>query len=337
MEEFVIFKTEGLRKEFFDEIKNSLGTSWKNLAKEIKVSRNSLERYKKEKYKIRKDVFYRLLNYLSPARKEVFLREIKIIDSVSWLSEGGKKAYKINFEKFKEGRKKGLLAIKNNERIRSKKIKEVIINFELTKDLCEVIGAFIGDGFFNCYKNKLYQIEFAGDSRSDLNYYKEKIIPTLKLFIPNLKPHIYFVKNKNSIRIVFYSKELFYFLKDGFGFVPGRKTFTVVIPKIILDSRNNHFINSTIRGIFDTDGCIFFDRRKIYTKPYPRICLQISSKLLIVQLIDYLSKDFKIRSGKVNNRDIHFMEIYGHSQFKKWMSIIGFSNPRHLDRIASVA
>ena len=75
-----------------------------------------------------------------------------------------------------------------------------ISEIKLTEDLCEVIGAFIGDGFFNCYNNRTYQIEFSGDSRYDLEYYQQKIIPSFKAIAPGLNPHILKVKNKNSIK-----------------------------------------------------------------------------------------------------------------------------------------
>ena len=113
-----------------------------------------------------------------------------------------KKAYLINIKKFDEGRKKGIHSIKLSRR---KHTKYLFSDFELTPEICEFVGAFIGDGFFNCYKNKLYHIEFAGDSRYDLDYYKKVIIPSIKSIVPNIKPHIYKVKSRNSIRIIFYS------------------------------------------------------------------------------------------------------------------------------------
>lgn len=333
--EFIKFKNESARADFFHEVKNKSNLNWKDIAKELNISRSTLERYRLNNTHIPKEKFNNLLKYIQ--NRENILKFIEKIDSKTWLSRGGKKAYIINFEKFKEGREKGILAIKNRKEKNFKKNMKIISNFRLSNDLCEAIGAFIGDGFFNCYNNKLYQIEFAGDSRFDLEYYKNTIIPAFKSIIPNLNPHIYFVKNKNSIRIVFYSKELFYLLKDGFGFIPGKKAYTVTIPKIILESKNNEFINSTIRGIFDTDSGVFIDRRKIYKNPYPRISLKMSSKSLIEQLKDHLSKDFKLFYMERKNQEAYIIEIYGKVQLNKWMSKIGFSNSRHLNKIASVA
>ena len=93
-------------------------------------------------------------------------------------------------------------------------------------------------------------------------------------------------------------------------------------------------MNATIRGIFDTDGCVFLDKRKAYKKPYPRVTLQSASIDLINQLEDYLSKDFNLYVNK-SNRDGYrnYIEIYGHKQLERFLKQIGFSNKRHLNRL----
>lgn len=333
MEEYFSFKTQESRRNFFDMIKEFSGLKWGEIQNQTKISKTSLEGYKRGEFTISKKRFNKLLTYIPLDYQKEILNSIEKLSPISWLSRGGKKAYKINFKKFEEGRLKGMSAIKNLYRIKEKEIK---IDFNLTNDLCEVIGAFIGDGMFNLYKNKLYQVEFSGDSNLDLDYYSKKIIPFIKTIIPNINPHIYKVKERNCVRIVFYSKDLFYFFKDNFKFVPGRKTYTVFIPEIIMNA-DESFIDSTIRGIFDTDGCVFLDKRKIYKGFYPRITLQTVSKPLYIQLKDYLSKHFKIYTAEFKNREVYVIEIYGENQLNKWMNKIGFSNKRHLDKIASVA
>ena len=61
------------------------------------------------------------------------------------------------------------------------------------------------------------------------------------------------------------------------------------------------------------------------------------SKPLYNQLKNILSKEFKLYSRFYSHRNVYVVEIYGYSNLKKWMSLIGFSNKRHLDKIASVA
>ncbi|MBS3075235.1 hypothetical protein J4429_02125 [Candidatus Pacearchaeota archaeon] len=334
MVKFFIFNNDNDLKEFFNEIKKSSNIKWKYISKITGISKTTLERYRSNSSRIREDNFYKLLKLIPIEYKNKLTNNVSIIDSKTWLSRGGKEAFKINSKKFEEGRKKGIIALKHYKN--NKKTSIPKINFDLSKKICEFIGAFIGDGMFNLYNNKLYHIEFSGDSEKDLEYYKNEIIPTIQSVIPSIKHHIYKVKQKNCIRIVFYSKDLFYFLKEGFGFVPGKKTFTTSIPDKIMNSREE-LIDATIRGIFDTDGCIFLDKRKNYKNPYPRISLQIASKPLYEQLKHYLSKEFKIYTAEPKDRNIYYIEIYGISQLNKWMSKIGFSNKRHLNKIATVA
>ena len=206
----------------------------------------------------------------------------------------------------------------------------------LTEAICEFIGAFIGDGWFNCYNGRHYIIGFAGHSEMDIQYYHNTIIPIASLIVPDCRPKIYTSKRQKSINVKFHSKELYNIFIHVFGLVPGPKALTTSIPKIILEStRSNIF--SAIRGIFDTDGCIYFDEREIYKAPYPRITFQTASMPLFIQLSSILSREFKLYLGKKNAHKAYIIDIYGWHQLNKWMSIIGFSNPRHLRKISSHA
>ncbi len=326
---FIKFIDNKSRIYFFSKIKENSNLTWVQIIKKENISGSSLDYYKSGSSSIPEKLFNKFLTYLSEEDKKKFKDKVLFLDSQSWLKKGGRNAYKINVKKFDEGRLKGIDSIRMLAKI-SKTFS--FPNFKLSPNICEFIGAFIGDGFFNCYNNKLYQIEFAGDNRYDLDYYKNTIIPYIKEVILEVKPHIYFVKNKNSLRVVFYSKQLFQFLKNELGFTPGVKTYTVTIPKMIMNAEER-YINKTIRGIFDTDGSLFFDKRKKYTKPYPRICLQIASKPLYNQLVNYLSNKFSIHHGKLVHRNLYYIELYGFDSLEKWMSIIGFSNPRHLNKL----
>ena len=142
-------------------------------------------------------------------------------------------------------------------------------------------------------------------------------------------------KNQNSLLLRVYFKDFFDFFLS-LGFKSGVKTRTIFIPEVIIS--NPVLTRATIRGIFDTDGCVFFDKRKNYKKPYPRIIIQVASIPLIKQLQTILSSDFSLyvdlsnRDGKRNT-----LEIYGHEQLERFLKQIGFSNKRHISKIAPVA
>ncbi|MDO8459880.1 MAG: LAGLIDADG family homing endonuclease [Nanoarchaeota archaeon] len=323
-------RDENIRKYFFELVKEKNSGLWKNVRKEYKTPRATFDKYRTGKLFIPEELFFKLFQDLNAKEKAYIMSSIEKFPDNFGNVLGGKKAYSINFDKFKEGR------IKGAQTMNKKRDNLTPINFDkiyLDKEICEFVGAFIGDGCFNKYKNKVYHIEFAGDKRYDLPYYKEKIIPIIRNFIPKIKPHFYISnRRENAVRIVFYSKELFIFLSDFIGFIPGKKTHTVKIPDKIMLS-NDSLVRATIRGIFDTDGGVFLDKRKVYKKVYPRIIFSTVSKPLYEQLNQYLSKNFKIYRRFNEKRHIYIIEIYGINQMKRWMSLIGFSNKRHLIKI----
>lgn len=323
------------RKRFFNEVKLSRGKLWKDIQKEFGLLKGTLDKYKSGDLFLPSKLFESFSDSLSQSYRSNLNDYVEFLPDNFGQIKGGVSAYSKNFEHFQRGRIKGAKSLKKFRKETQVKSFD-FSNIFLTGPLCEFAGAFIGDGFFNSYKNGLYQVEFAGDSRFDRDYYQSTIIPAILEIFPDLKPKIYDVAHKNSLRVVFYSKKLFFFLKDFFGFIPGRKTYSVKIPEKIMSSQRK-FIFRCVRGIFDTDGTVFFDKRKIYGQPYPRVCLQIVSKNLFDQLKNELGKSFKLYTRFNKKRNVYIIEIYGISQFNNWMKKIGFSNKRHLDRIASVA
>ena len=156
-------------------------------------------------------------------------------------------------------------------------------NKELNPEICEFIGAFIGDGYLGNYglKKNQYVLGLAGDKKLDEDYFNNYLKPLIKRNFPFTRPKIYYRRDENTIMFRINSKELYGFFIN-LSFKNGKKSRNIRIPEEIV--KINDFMDSTIRGIFDTDGCIFMDKRKSYNKPYPRITLQSSSLNLINQL-----------------------------------------------------
>lgn len=318
------------RASLFCEIKELAGNSWKGVQIKFGIPRKTLDQYRSGGLTLPEELFLRFISFLEESKKrEIILNSERLPDNFGQI-KGGERAYIINKSKFEEGRKKGM-------RVMTKMPdKPISFSLDLTLQICEFAGTFIGDGCFNLYKNKLYQVEFAGDSRYDSDYYQKVIIPAITNVVPDVRPHVYKSKTGNSQRVVFYSKKLFIFFRDFLGFIPGKKSYTVAIPEKILKA-GDEYVRATIRGIFDTDGGVFLDKRKQYILPYPRIILQTVSKPLYDQLSSYLSPLFSLYKSFNQKRQVYIIEIYGIQQVKRWMSLIGFSNQRHLKKIASVA
>jgi len=204
------------------------------------------------------------------------------------------------------------------------KIQRIDKEQPLSKELCEFIGAIIGDGFTNKYGTH-YITQFTGHRKLDYNYYKKHIIPlSKKIFDLREKT----VEKDNWIRVNFYSKELFLLLTKRFNIPRGKKSKTVKIPSEILNS-NKDFLRKTIRGIYDTDGYFYYDKRKIYKNPYPIIDLHMNNLPLLEQIKECLLK-FKIKST-IRAKQTHLL-IYGKVETKRFLEDIGFKNQRHLSK-----
>jgi intein/homing endonuclease len=77
-----------------------------------------------------------------------------------------------------------------------------------------------------------------------------------------------------------------YFIEE-IGLPAGKKAEYITIPERLLKSKH---LNMVIRGIIDTDGYLYLDKRKAYRSPYPRIELTTKSIRMADQLTDILKK-----------------------------------------------
>lgn len=215
-----------------------------------------------------------------------------------------------------------------------------LLDTPLLEDLCEFIGILIGDGCISGFIKKSgksqYHISITGDSKLD-KVYLTKTVSRLVENLFKVKANPCFRTNSNTLVLNIYSKNLFDLITSRFDFVPGKKSKTAKIPNEIMFS-NKNLQYRTIRGIFDTDGCFFTDKRPNYKTPYPRIHIVTISKTLFEQILTILSKDFKISKSTVDTKwnKRYNIVIYGHINLKKWMVLIGSSNEKHLLKIKEV-
>ena len=127
--------------------------------------------------------------------------------------------------------------------------------------------------------------------------------------------------------MVAYSKNLYGFF-ENLGFQTKNKSKTSVIPEDILV--NETFIAAAIRGLFDTDGSVFFDKRSIFKEPYIRMDLHLNNTQLIQQTHNLLQK-LGIRSTITKKRNK--IQINGKMAIKTFMDKIGLSNSKHIIKI----
>ena len=330
MQERIGFVDSDSRKQFFLAVREASSVpSWDALAKLFHVYRSQFQGYQYGKTLLPEKLFNSMLAFL-PKEKQEYFTPLIFKKPANWgMIKGGFATYKKHPEIFEAGRK---YLTKNRIRT-SKNFEEINKKILLSPELCEFIGAFIGDDFVYCYKNRHFLVGMVGDQRLDKEYLENRI-PFLVNHFCNLAPHFYKRKNSNAYNLNFNSKQLYKLLTERFGFPKGVKTYTVKIPDEIMAS-GEKFIFATIRGIFDTDGNVFIDKRKIYAKQYGRITLRTTSQPLHDQLKEFLKNYFSFYSSviKTEHAPTRQIAIYRQEQIEKWMQLIGFSNQRHLSKI----
>lgn len=201
---------------------------------------------------------------------------------------------------------------------------------KITPEIAELLGAHVGDG--TLYKTKWSVVWELRGALSEKDYYVTNICPLIK------KIFGFEIKSKfrndgcKGVWGVQTSKKNIIQLFLEYGFVPGTKTYGVSVPKFIFDSEIE-IKRSFVRGLFDTDGCLRFDKinsNRDYT--YPRIEFCFAS----LKLRDSLKKlldDLEFKPFIWNNTSKSFsLCLAGKNKLKRWINEIKPKNPKHLNK-----
>ncbi|MFH1589407.1 MAG: LAGLIDADG family homing endonuclease [archaeon] len=201
------------------------------------------------------------------------------------------------------------------------------MKLKLTPELSEFIGMHIGDG--TLYKTGYSLVwEMRGDLK-EKDYYDFHVVPLLKkLFKINFKAKKRSGGKNGCYGVQTTNKDLTTTILS-FGIKPGKKS-NISIPTEIM---NADFTVKTafLRGYFDTDGCIRFDKpNKSKIAYYPKIEFCSYSKQLRDDLQELLdSVDLKSYIWNVKNRYEHKLCLAGKDKTLFWMKNIFSSNPKH--------
>jgi len=200
----------------------------------------------------------------------------------------------------------------------------------ITPEMAELLGAHVGDG--TLYKTKSTLVWELRGALDEKDYYIFNICPLLgKIF--DLKINSKF--RSGGIHGVWgiqtTNKTITSFFLD-FGFQPGTKTYTVEVPPIIFESPVD-VQRSFVCGLFDTDGCLRFDRiNQNEKRTYPRIEFGLASRNLrdtLRVLLDKLDFNSFIWTDRGDN---YRLCLAGKKNLDKWISEIKPNNPKHLKK-----
>lgn len=323
----VIF-SKGEQSRFILKAVEKLNFSWVLLAKEINIHSRTLNDWKREQYSIPIDKVEKICKISGLELP----RNIKIKDPFWYVSLGARNGGLATMKKYgriggdpeyrkikwyewweKEG--------KNRDDISVGKIKDIKIP-PLSKELAEFTGIVIGDGGIT-----QSQVMISTNSIADreYGYFIKRLIK--KLFAVDAS--VYFIDSRTVMIIAVSRIKLVEFCNKKLGLHIGNKLKQGLnIPSWIIG--NSEFEKACVRGIMDTDGCIFDEVHRLKGKSYSYKRLNITSvsSELIKSIFDILDKNGlspKIRKARC-------VQIERKENIKKYLQIIGTSNPKHLKR-----
>lgn len=208
---------------------------------------------------------------------------------------------------------------------------------KLTIELAEETGLHIGDGSMNFYSKRsilkgLYQLR--GHINDDKQHYQTRIKELYKTLY-NLELNLRNMPSTGVYGFQIWSDALVNFKSNILNLSLGKK-YNVSIPLIFL--KNKELKQAVIRGIFDTDGCVYLENKN--KKLYPRIIITTISSKLSNQLLNILKElGFKttkysepINHAQKRKNISYIISIRGVEMFHKFIREIKPKNPKHIEK-----
>lgn len=207
-------------------------------------------------------------------------------------------------------------------------------------DIAELLGAHIGDGCIS--ENERYsEYYLGGDITEEKDYHDNWIGPLFnaKIMRPLFNKDVVY-KSHQKVGIYgfhIFNKNLVNFFKD-FGICSGSK-INVGIPSEILKDKS--LTTRFLRGLFDTDGNLFFDKNRSAKSPKNdrpmikigtvsiKLANEVHSALTHLGFHPAMKKPHK---GKKDKNFVYTVQIYRIGDVNRYIEEIGFKNPKHFTK-----
>lgn len=300
--------------------------SWSEFAEKIRVHKRTLNDWRRERYSLPLNVVKRI----SAVAKLKIPKNIEIQNPFWYVNRGAKVGGLAVYKKYgriggdpEYRKKKWLEWWKRAGRFNPNQyfVAREINTPKRNPELAEFVGVMMGDGGIT---NKQVTIT--------LNYKTDK---PYSIFVGNLieklfktKPSIYFRKNESAVNIVVSRTRLVEFCKS-IGLKVGNKLKqNLDIPKWIKGDKSLKI--SCVKGLMDTDGCIFNECHRINEKKYcyPRLSFVSASKKLrpsVFRILEELGFSPKIRGNRA-------VQLENREEILRYFKLIGTSNFNHKKR-----
>lgn len=327
MNKRVVFSKEN-QKRFIKDLKEKSNLRWKELAKKLNINENTLSKsYLFSLSSIPYFVFLKIILILNEKEDYILKKyNAKIIDEIiiigrKCMGEQRKKFDNIDITFNNTNLNLNISKITCSSSDIKKNIK---LPDKLTPKLAEEIGMHYGDGFLSA---KRYDYRLKGNYNDEIKYYEDYIKPLFKKLFNidvNLK------KFDSTFGFEITSKALWEFKTKVIGINPGNKR-DLCIPKT-LKVKNKEILCSFIRGLFDTDGSLYFKSRYGYEKYYPEIAISLISKDLIKEVGEIL-KMLGFNPNVYLDKGYGIISINGIGALKRYEKLVGWRSQKNLNKL----
>lgn len=323
-----MFRIEFKKSEqaiFLNAIVSKAGLTWSELANVCAISTRTLYDWRREKHL----ADYNTIVSLSEMY-DIPLGDYRKIDMSLRLKKvavlGGNACYKkYGLLGTTESRKKGGRVSQELRRKDPEKYRRLGCNARKTfgsikysERLAEVLGIIMGDGSLN-----KYQMGITLDRKVDREY--AYFVSSLVNSIFGEKPT--WRERCSVINLTLSGADLVDLLED-LGLKRGNKvTNQIKIPDWVLS--NKKFQAACLRGLFDTDGCIYKHRKTSGT--YIGWTFTNYSKPIIIGVSKILD-NYSLKHSIQDHKKIY---VYKFDDIIRYMDCIGSNNPKHLNRLNS--
>ena len=248
-----------------------------------------------------------------------------------------KECYSENY-KMSEEEKKRILELVDIVVVRSGKKLNLIR--KINDNLCYIVGIIVGDG--SCPNTFSDRDKTKKEYKVSISKKNKKFIDKIALRINRLfGTNIVSIKTEkdNTWNISLKSKYIQRLLTEVFEIPRGKKSSIVGMPFIIKNSTINN-INSFVRGVIDSDGCIYVQKIRNYKQL--KLTLRVRSKKLVDDISNYLKgqmydvKKFSYTGCSFNRKNkVRFYGFYlNKNDTERYAGEIGFLNPHKVRTIA---
>lgn len=192
---------------------------------------------------------------------------------------------------------------------------------ELSDKLAEMIGILIGDGGMT-----KYQVTVTLGIDADSTYAPFVVQLMQSLF--RIQPSVHIREARGCIVIIL-SSVVHVELLCQLGLKIGNKLKQGLdIPQWVKDDKE--FYVACLRGIFDTDGCVYQEvhKRKSGVYRYTRLSF-VSASPILRHAILMLLGDLGIRAKIRGNRSVNIERF---TDIEEYFRIVGSNNPKHIRR-----